>query len=172
MAAPNRGARGGCELGWRLLEHDVERHRPGHAGKEEKACMVLGASLGLFGVADDRGTVAAKISTPGHVLFAVLTALACVVDSECDFSWLRIFVVGIFRWLPWAAAEFPWLRARFCLAFFARAITGLRYTAFGDEWLDPHVMAYWINIFLNMCIPLVRFYVERGRVPECIHDIV
>ena len=123
--------------------------------------MVLGASLGLFGVADDRGTVAAKISTPGHVLFAVLTALACVVDSECDFSRLGIFVVGIFRRLPWAALEFSRLRLWFCLMFFARAIMGLRYTVFGDERLGPHVMANWLNIFLNMCIPSVRFRVER-----------
>ena len=59
----------------------------------------------------------------------------------------------------------------FFLMFFARTIMGLCYTVFGDEWLDPHVMAYWTYI-LNMCIPLVRFYVERGRMPECIHDIV
>ena len=59
----------------------------------------------------------------------------------------------------------------FFLLFFARTIMGLCYTVFGDEWLDPHLMAYW-TYSLNMCIPLVRFYVERGRMPECIHDIV
>ena len=84
LDVPNRDAHGGCELGLCLLEHDVEPHWPGHAVILHKAFMVPCVSLDVFSVADDRGTVAAKISTPDGVPCAVLHALASVVDRECD----------------------------------------------------------------------------------------
>ena len=58
----------------------------------------------------------------------------------------------------------------FFLLFLNRTISGLWYTVEGDEWLDPHVMASWFYLCL-MCIPLVRFYVKRGRMPNSINDV-
>ena len=59
----------------------------------------------------------------------------------------------------------------FFLMFLVRTINGLWLTVAGDKWLEPHVMGYWTHI-LMMCIPFVRHYVERGRMPEWICDIV
>ena len=59
----------------------------------------------------------------------------------------------------------------FFLMFLVHTINGLYFTVSTDFWFEPHVMGYWTHILI-MCIPFVRFYVERGRVPQCIFDIV
>ena len=59
----------------------------------------------------------------------------------------------------------------FFLMFVVHTINGLYFTVATDIWFEPHVMGYWIHILI-MCIPFARFYVERGRVPQCIFDIV
>ena len=59
----------------------------------------------------------------------------------------------------------------FFLLLLSRTARGLLVASLGVKWLGPQLMAYWTYI-LGMCIPLVRFYVERGRMPQCIHDIV
>ena len=59
----------------------------------------------------------------------------------------------------------------FFLMFVVHTINGLYFTVDTDIWFEPHVMGYWIHILI-MCIPFARFYVERGRVPQCIFDIV
>ena len=59
----------------------------------------------------------------------------------------------------------------FFLLLLNRTTRGLLVAVLGAKWLEPQLMAYWTYI-LSMCIPLVRFYVDRGRMPQCIHDIV